>query len=266
LLNAPARSAFAMLVVALAAAGCGQPDLDGVVPARGYPRQLLAVQGDTVLASVVWNAGAADEKEMYNGLFGTQYFQIPEDAKPGTYNVALRNADGTSPSLTVEVLARPKAFPPPRIEDIGILAVAGTGPVDLALTVAAANLDVDATVAVEETVGAAAPAGKTVSETVAWGGLPIDYLQDHKPATFGYPVYHYAQLLSAVKGVALGSTLRVTVTNTDGQQAIREYKIPSSLSNFDSDGDATAVPRRSSRRTRSRRATRLPRAARTSRC
>lgn len=226
-----------LLLVAAAMSACGGPELDAVVPNRGYPRQLLAVDGKTALAGVVWNVGKPDEKVLYNGLFGTQYFQIPADAPAGTYDVALRNPDGTSASVTVTVLPASKTFPAPRIEDIGLFAVGAAGPVDLALTVAAANLDVDATVTVTETVGAAVPVNKTVSATVRWGGLPVDYLQDHQPDTFGYPIYHYTQLLSVVRNVSLGSTLLVTVTNTDGQQASSTYTLPGSLSGLDGDGD-----------------------------
>jgi hypothetical protein len=217
--------------------GCGRPQLDAVAPNRGYPRQLLAVEGTTAFAGVVWNVGQPNEKVLYSGLFGTQYFQIPADASAGTYEVALRNRDGTSGSVAVTVLPASNTFPAPRIEDIGLLAVGAGGPVDLALTVTAANLDVDATVTVTETVGTAAPASKTLSATVQWGGLPVDYLQDHQPDTFGYPIYHYTQLLSVVKNVSVGSTLLVTVTNTDGQQASRTYTLPASFSDLDSDGD-----------------------------
>jgi hypothetical protein len=230
------RAIGSVLVIAAGTSACA-PRLDSIQPNRGYPRQLLAVKGETAFAGVVWNVGNVNEKVLYNGLFGTQYFQIPADAQPGTYPVALRNDDGTSGSATVTVLPATAGFPAPRIEDIGLLSVAGAGPVDTLLTVSAANLDVDATVTVTETVGAAAPTAKTITDTVRWGALPVDYLQDHQPATFGYPIYHYTQLLSAVKSVSLASTLTVTVTNTDGQQASRTYSVPASLSNLDSDGD-----------------------------
>jgi hypothetical protein len=227
---------FCLLLVVALTSGCS-PRLDAVMPNRGYPRQLLAVEGSTAFAAVVWNVGQPNEKVMYNGLVGTQYFQIPVDAPVGTYQVALRNRDGTSGSVSVTVLPAAKTFPAPRIEDIGLLTVGGAGPVDLALTVAAANLDVDATVTVTETVGGSAAVNKAVTQTVRWGGLPVDYLQDHQPDTFGYPIYHYTQLLSVVKNVSLGSTLLVTVTNTDGQQASRSYELPVSLSDLDGDGD-----------------------------
>ena len=230
-------AAVCVFALGLAASGCGRPTLNGVEPNRGYPRQLLAVDGTTALAAVIWNAGTPNEKVLYNGLFGTQYFQIPADALPGTYDVALRNNNGTSASVSVTVLPAAKTFPAPRIEDIGVLAVAGAGPADLALTVAAANLDVDATVQVTETVGASPPVNKTVNGTFRWGALPIDYLQDHKPDTFGYPVYHYTQLLSIVKSVSPGATLSVTVTNSDGQQATRSYPLPGTFADLDGDSD-----------------------------
>ena len=57
---------------------------------------------------------------------------------------------------------------------------------DVALTIAAANLDLDATVAVAEIVGGT-PVARRVRSTVSWGALPVDYLQHHQPDTFGYP-------------------------------------------------------------------------------
>lgn len=212
------------------------PVLTAVVPDTGYPRQLLAIDGSTLYAGVVWDAGLPSETVLYNGLFGTTYFQIPANATVGSHPVALRNSLGTSVTSQVTVLQSRGVFPAPRIEDIGIFVMDGNGPVDVALTVAAANLDVDATVTAAAIV-AGSPVAKNVAVTIRWGALPVDYLQYHQPDTFGYPIYHYTQLLSIVEGVALGSTLQVTVTNTDGQTATKAYTLPSSVADLDSDGD-----------------------------
>jgi hypothetical protein len=227
-------------VFATASAGCRRPPaptLTAVLPATGYPRQLLAVDGSTLFASVVWDAGLPSEAVMYNGLFGTSYFQIPVNAKPGDHPVAIRTSGGTSPTVQVTVLPSPShPFPAPRIEDVGVIAVAGSGPVDVVFAVSAANLDVDASVTASEIVNGA-PVAKKVSATVRWGALPVDHLQHHQPDTFGYPVYHYAQLLSVVEGIALGSTVQLTVTNTDGLTATESYQVPGVIANLDSDGD-----------------------------
>ena len=234
------RYGVAILAAALCGAcsnfACGSaPMLNAVVPGTGYPRQLLAVDGQTGGASVVWDAGTADEMEITTGLLGTQYFQIPQDAAPGPHAVALKNASGTSSTVTVTVL--PEApFPAPRIEDIGIVDMQGAGPTDVLLTVSAANLDVDATVAIEETT-AAGKVRRAVGPTVLWGGLPIDYLQSHEPDTFGYPVYHYAQQLVPVEDVTPGATLHITVTNTDGETNAMDVTVPASVDDLDSDGD-----------------------------
>jgi hypothetical protein len=222
------------------------PALNAIVPNSGYPRQLLAVDGTTLYASVVWDPGPS-ERVLYNGLFGTSYFQIPTDATPGPHSVAIRNSNGTSALVPVNVLpyedfrddptTTTPYFPPPRVEDVALLLAAGNGPINLALTVAAANLDVNATVAVAEINDAQARVERLVSATVRWGALPVDYLQNHKPSTFGYPVYHYAQLLSVVENVTLGSTLEVTVENTDGKTSTRTLSIPHSLDQLDADGD-----------------------------
>ena len=181
--------------------------------------------------------GPGTEKEIYSGLFGTSYFQIPDNAKPGAHPVAIRNSLGTSAAKNVMVLPSQGTFPAPRIEDIGVLLAGGNGPVDVALTIAAANLDLNATVTVAEIVGGT-PVARRIRNTVSWGALPVDYLQHHQPDTFGYPIYHYAQLLSVVEGVGLGSTLQVTVTNpTDHRGSTREYTLPATLADLDGDGD-----------------------------
>ncbi len=224
-----ALAGLALFVAAhLLGTGCTQPPtLNAIAPGQGYPRQLLAVDGTTLFASVVWDVGLPTETEIYNGLFGTAYFQIPDTAAPGVHPVALRNSNGTSASQNVTVLAPSGAFPAPRIEDIGVFGISGTAPVNVLLTVAAANLDTDATVAVN---------GTTVT-SVRWGALPIDYLLTHTPATYGYPIYHYTQMLSVVDSVALGSTLTVVVTNHDGLADTATYMLPGAVASLDSDGD-----------------------------
>ncbi len=212
----------------LVACTTSPPTLSAILPNSGYPRQLLAVDGTTFLAKVVWDVGLATETELSNGYLGTAYFQIPAGASPGTHPVAIRNSNDTSSTVNVTVLAPSGSFPPPRIEDVGTFDRNGTGPVNIALMVSAANLDVDAAVQVD---------GVAVENPIHWSGLPVDFQQSHTPSTFGYPVYHYAQLLNIVEDVALGSTLDVTVTNSDGQSDSATYQIPATLDAFDSDGD-----------------------------
>lgn len=217
-----------ILVLPLIAACTPTPTLNSVVPNTGYPRQLLGVDGNTLWGSVVWDVGLATETTISSGLFGTNYFQIPSTATAGVHPVAIRNSNGTSPSVNVTVLAPSGAFPAPRIEEIAIFGTSGTTTLDLALTVSAANLDTDATV----TVDGAAP-----EVTIRWGALPVNYLQNRVPSTFGYPIYHYTQLLFIVENVALGSNLNVTVTNNDNQFSTRAFTVPASLANLDSDAD-----------------------------
>lgn len=220
---------LAIVATLFATAGCiSSPVLNAITPGNGYPRQLLGVDGTTLFASVVWDVGLATETVVYNGLFGTSVFQIPANAAPGAHPVAIRNSIGTSGTKTVTVLAPSGTFPAPRIEDVGLLNLNGTGPVDVAFVVTAANLDVNATVQVNN----AAP-----DLTVRWGALTVDYLQAHTPATFAYPIYHYVQMAVIVKNRALGSTLSITVTNTDGLSASTSYTLPTTLALRDSDGD-----------------------------
>lgn len=220
---------LALLLVALPACTVEEsPEISSVEPNRGYPRQLLAVRGDTLQASVVWDVGLSTETEIFRGLFSTNYFQIPAGATPGTHPIALRNSEGTGPSVNVDVLAGSGDFPAPRVEDVGVFGSTGTTTLDLILTLAAANMDTTATI----TVDGSAPAA-----TVPWGALPIDYQLDHVPASFNYPVYHYEQQLLIVENVAIGSTLAFVVTNSDGQTGTFTYELPADVANLDGDGD-----------------------------
>ncbi|KAA3617297.1 MAG: hypothetical protein D8M58_03065 [Calditrichaeota bacterium] len=224
------RSSVLLMLVLLLTMSCTKaPVLNAIDSSDGYPRQLLAVDGNTLFASVVWDVGLPTETTLYNGLFGTSYFQIPTTATPGVHPVAIRNNKGTSSSVNVTVLGTSGTFPAPRIEDVGILGISdvGGGNIDVAITISAANMDVDATISVN---------GTSV-DSWRWGALPFDYLQDHLPSTYGYPIYHYTQMLSLVENVAFGSNLTVVVNNTDGQTDTKSYTLPSNLANLDSDGD-----------------------------
>ena len=242
--------------MAILAAACSSaaPTLDAIVPSTGYPRQLLAVDGATLFAGVVWDVGMSTETVLYSGLFGTSYFQIPPTASAGSHDVAIRNSNGTSTTFKVNVLAptdfrddptgQTPYFPPPRIEDIGILVISGTTSMDLILTVAAANLDVEGKITVDEIVdnpetpiNEGPPQSRSVVHSSRWGGLPIDYLQHHQPSTFGYPVYHYSQFLAVVVGVTPGATIEVTVSNTDAKTDSEKYRVPNDPSQVDGDGD-----------------------------
>jgi hypothetical protein len=223
------------IAVVISISACGNPTLKAIAPSTGYPRQLLAVDGDTLLASVIWDIGRPTETALPAGFFGTRYFQIPKNASQGLHPVAIATHNGISNIVWVSVLEY-HAFPAPRIEDVAIMAVDADGAVNIALTVAAANLDVDASVKVAEINGESLIA-KTFNTSMLWGALPVDYLQHHKPETFGYPIYHYAQLIGIVENVKLGSTLQVVVTNNDNLSAMTEFPVPPTLADWDSDGD-----------------------------
>ena len=104
--------AWAILAVAGSSCCPSRRSLTQVMPDTGYPRQLMEVDGATLYASVVWDAGLGPEKELYNGLFGTSLFQIPDKATPGPHPVAIRNSLGTSATKQVTVLASQGVFPP----------------------------------------------------------------------------------------------------------------------------------------------------------
>jgi len=190
----------------------------------GYPRQLLAVDGDTNGASVIWGAGTAFETEIVSGQGGTRYFQIP-DLGTGIFPVALRSDAGTSNVRCVTVRQASGNFPAPRVQYVGLNGRTGN---DLAVTVSAANLDQDATMTVN---------GNVVAGAYLSSGLPMDDMLDHIPATYGYPIYHYGQLRGIVQNVTPGSTLDVMVTNSDGSTSSKSYTLPDRWEDLDSDSD-----------------------------
>ena len=201
--------------------------LNSIEMSTGYPRQLLSVNGDTTDASVIWAAGTPSaETAIVTGQGGTRYFQIPTTAGPGIYPVALRTAaGGTSNIRCVTVKPASGVFPDPRVEDIGLNGRTGN---DLAVTVSAANLDQDATMTIN---------GTLVAGSYLSSGLPLPYLLNHIPATYGYPIYHYGQLRGVVQNVTLGSTLNVVVTNNDGKTSTKSYTLPNRWEDLDSDSD-----------------------------
>ena len=201
------------------------PSLNAIAMNTGYPRQLLAIDGDTNGASVIWGTGTSFETEIVSGQGGTRYFQIPPTSGTGIFPVALRTAAGTSNIRCVTVRQASGVFPAPRVQYIGLNGRTGN---DLAVTVSAANLDQDATMTVNGTV----VAGAYLSS-----GLPLPYLLDHIPATYGYPIYHYGQLRGLVEDVTLGSTLNVVVTNSDGNTSSKSYTLPDRWEDLDSDSD-----------------------------
>ena len=202
------------------------PRLDSIEMSTGYPRQLLSVNGDTDDASVIWSAGdTSTETTISTGQGGTRYFQIPDTAGPGIYPVALRTSAGTSNIRCVTVKPASGTFPGPRVQYIGLNGRTGN---DLAVTVSAANLDQDATMTVN---------GTLVSGSYLSSGLPLPFLLNHIPATYGYPIYHYGQLRGLVQNVTPGSTLNVTVTNRDGKTSTKSYTLPGRWEDLDSDSD-----------------------------
>jgi len=201
------------------------PVLNSITMSSGYPRQMLAVDGDTIGASVIWGAGSGTETTITTGVGGTKYFQIPENATPGSYPVAIRVGANTSNIVCVTVFAVSGAFPAPRIEDIALNGRTGS---DIALTVSAANMDADATLTVN---------GVAIPNSALWGALPVPYLNSHVPASYGYPIYHYSQLKGIVSNSQPGSTLTVRITNRGGGSSTKSYTLPARWDLLDSDGD-----------------------------
>jgi len=208
---------------------CTPPTLSAVDPGRAYPRQIIALDMSGVVTEVVWDAGTGAQRVLPASWWVTPYLQVPENASPGPHPVAVRNPGGMSMHRTVTVLASSGTFPPPRMQSITIFDVKEQeATLDIVLTVAVANVDMLAKLFVNN---AEVP-------TLFHCALPVPYLLDHDPATFGYPVYHYGQLAGIVKGVKWGDPLEVVVKNTDGQATdLVPYWLPTSAAELDRDGD-----------------------------
>ena len=79
--------------------------------------------------------------------------------------------------------------------------------------------------------------GTAIPNSTLWSALPIAYQLTHIPATFGYPIYHYAQIKGVLQNPAIGSTLELVITNRDGQSSSRRYILPARWEDLDSDSD-----------------------------
>ena len=207
---------------------CSPPILHAVAPDRAYPRQIIALDVEGTFTEILWDAGTDKEVGLTHSWLVTPYLQVPEDAEAGEHKVAVWNPGGRSAERTVTVLEASGTFPPPRIETVTIYSArVEEGELVLILMVAAANLDMQAELSVD---------GHDVP-TVFFSALPVPYLLDHVPKTFGYPVYHYGQVAGVVKGASWGDGLKIVVTNTDGEEAELLWWLPLDAESLDSDGD-----------------------------
>ncbi len=219
------------LVLLLGCRGCNPPEITGITPGSGFARQIVNVQGSSLtFASVVWDAGLGSEQLADHALLTARYFQIPASAGTGSHPVKLRNAGGTSASsfnFTVNALSG--AWPAPRIEEttINYFNEKGGGLADLFLLLSVANVDAKAVVTVNG----------TDQTSVLYSAIASDYFNTRAASTFNYPVYHYGGLLVFLTDQTLGSTLNISVRNTDGLTNNTTYTLPASAATLDSDND-----------------------------
>lgn len=220
------------LSTALLIISCSKPVLTDIEPSTTYPRQILSTDGSNqFLSSVVWDNNLSSETTLKSNFLSSRYFQLPDVASTGNHPVVLKNGHGKSVNeINVSVLSPSGTWPAPRIEDIGINNVINATPTDanFYIAVSAANADADAVIQV----------GGVDITTIFVSAIPSDFLENHIPATYGYPIYHYTLLVGILENQAWDSTIQVTVKNHDAVTSpSKQYKFAASLATLDSDND-----------------------------
>ena len=245
-------SALALLLLfsTLAAACSSAPILKKLEPPTGQPHDVIFVEGDgREFAQIIWDVGQLGEKPIPGAYLGAFMFSVPPDAVPGkTYEVALENSAGRSATVKFNVPATPGpldeprppgptvAFPPPRIDAVTLV---GTSfdpsgmKVDSMLYVQGANIDVGATVWVQDSITAPPVEVATASHRALrneWYGVSADQL--------GYPIYHYSSTIVSAGVRDAGQKVWLIVKNLEGARSQPfEYTLPKGADSLDSDGD-----------------------------
>ena len=217
---------------ALLLLACRQPEIRHLYPASGFPRQMVLLDAEPLQgAQLLWDAGQPTESHPDQALATARYFQIPATARPGRHPLRLRSAEGqTSPpgtELTVQALSGD--WPPPRIEETSIFSFQEktAGVADVLLLLSIANVDARAQVSVD---------GQP-RQAVLYSAIAGDYFNSHPAATYAYPVYHYGGLLVWLPLQKTGSTLHISVENTDQRRDSSSFALPANAAALDSDND-----------------------------
>jgi len=216
----------------LSSCKCKQPELTGINPTSTVPRQIVAVQGNNLgLTNVQWDAGLPTQTTADASFLSPRYFQVPQGATVGSHPVRITGDGGTSANtINVNVSALSGTWPAPRIEEItyNFLSInTAENKLGAWLLIAVANIDAKAEVKING----------TVQQSFLYSAIPSDYFPAHIGNTYGYPIYHYGQLLVGLSGPYIGSTIQIRVTNIDGLTAQTNFTLPSEESQADSDND-----------------------------
>lgn len=248
------RSVLPLLLLAssLLAACSNPPALTALDPPTGRPHDVIFVKGDgRELAQIVWDADTSDEKVIPGAYGGAFMFSVPPGTAPGAHTVKLQNSDGRSNAVTFNVLnspgpldvprppGPPVEFPAPRIDAVTLVGTAfGSSGVDVTLYVQGANIDVGATVWLQEPgTGSSTDPELTELATVShkvllnnWFGISSQEL--------GYPIYHYSSAIVTVGLRHPGEELTLLVKNLDDETSDPiKYTLPADAKKVDSDGD-----------------------------
>ncbi|HSL70556.1 MAG TPA: hypothetical protein VK864_09965, partial [Longimicrobiales bacterium] len=224
----PSWSVRLALLLAVALVACGNPNITALDPATGPVRTLVRVNGSTVFATVLWDAGTASEVAIPGGFLGASMFSVPGSAALGGHAVQLRRGTATGNTETFTVTAA-TPFGAPRLDRVSLAGAqfqAGNQ-VSVWLLVQGANVDVGAEVLVDG----------VVQPTAAVKALRNE-LFGVAPNTLGNPLYHHLALIAAPGPRPNGSAITVTIRNLDGMTSSPlVYTLPASAATMDSDGD-----------------------------
>jgi hypothetical protein len=217
----------AAIAATLTLSGCGNPAINSFDVGSGPEHTLVMINGDTLFARIIWDAGLASETVLPGGFLGGYMFSVPPGASSGNHPVALDRSGNRSAVVNFNVTpAQP--FGAPRIDGVMLAGTSfGGGNVDTWLVVQGANLD----------VGSVVQVGGVDKASVAYKGLRND-LFGIAPTALSYPIYHYVSVLAQAPGNTAGSALTINVRNLDGQvSAPFTYTLPANAAALDSDGD-----------------------------
>lgn len=217
------------------------PVVTGFYPSWGYPGQVIKVEGtDLGHPEVYWDGDLVPNSSL-TGI----YIQIPSDARRRPHQIELRYGGRRARPHNYTVRERIGTWPQPRIEDVAIQYFAPDTS-SVALTIAVANGDIYERVKVSMRNGAGSVVICDPCSAALHSAIASDRFNTggQDPLSYGYPIYHYISLLVNItppilsgQRQILGRTLVVEVFNNDGLSNSKEYKMPDTLSELDSDND-----------------------------
>lgn len=220
-----------LILLALLASGCGRPTLTNLTPASGPPGTVVEVAGENLtLADVKWDAGRPSERVLPSSFVSARFFSVPWTTTPGSHPVRLRS-DGQDSERTIDFnVTSGIVTPRPRLDDVTVnfFTISDDGRASMWLMAHGANIDVGAQILVNG----------VSQQTHFYRLLRNTTMTARDPATLGYPIFHYATLITGLSDQTPRSEIAVAVRNLDGSVSNNlTYRIATNRDLLDSDGD-----------------------------